>query len=117
MSDKELTGPEPTENWLERKHVRPEDLAQQIDEIHDEVSNIMQEVALINKRVRQIFEQLATGARTVTETVSVNPDSIAVGAPANGQIKVYSDFNKAKDFEKKIDTAKELLDKATKSGE
>ncbi|MFB0562953.1 MAG: hypothetical protein ACETWM_17280 [Candidatus Lokiarchaeia archaeon] len=117
MCQEIVEGPEPTENWLERKHVRPEDLAQQIDELHDEVSNILQEVALMNKRVNQIFERLATGNKTVTETVSVNHDSITVGAPTNGQFKVHGDSNKAKEFEKKKDIEKELINKATESGE
>ncbi|NVM54923.1 MAG: hypothetical protein HWN66_14560 [Candidatus Helarchaeota archaeon] len=117
MCQEIVEGPEPTEDWLERRHVRPEDLAQQIDELHDEVSNILQEVALMNKRINQIFERLATGNKTVTETVSVNHDSITFGAPTNGQIKVYSDFNKAKELEKKKDIEKELTNIATKSGE
>jgi len=52
--------------------------------------------------------------KKVVETVSVNADSITLGAPTNGQIKVYGDFEKTKEFAQKLRNAVELL-KATKA--
>lgn len=46
---------------------------------------------------------------TITKTINDNPDSIIIGTPSNGgTIKVYGDFNKEKEFKKKIERAIKL---------
>lgn len=60
---------------------------------------------------RQIAEQQNT-TTTVTRTVAVNADSVTVGSPTNGQIKVYGDFDDPEKFARKINTAIELLREA-----
>lgn len=117
MSDKNVTGPEPTEKWTEPRRPRLQEVQATVEATSRDIEDLYKEVKRNQRMLLDLFELVREDNKTVTETVLVNPDSITVGAPTNGQIKVCGDFNKAKDFEKKIDTAKGLLNKATKSGE
>jgi hypothetical protein len=48
--------------------------------------------------------------------VKVNADSITLGSPTNGQLKVYGDFSKPEEFAEKIKRAQELLEQAKNGG-
>ena len=49
------------------------------------------------------------------EIIKTNPDSITIGTPTNGQIKVYGDLDRPEEFARKIQTAQKLLSDATKA--
>ena len=50
---------------------------------------------------------------TTQKVINENPDSLEIGTPSKGgAIKVYGDFNKPEEFEKKLINAKAIRDKA-----
>ena len=46
---------------------------------------------------------------TVQKTVVENGDSLTLGAPTNGQVKVYGDFSKPQVIEEKLKNALDQL--------
>lgn len=68
-------------------------------------------ISVQQQLIRQLQEQLA--ANTTRQVVqNESPDSLTIGAPTNGQVKVYGNFRDKKEFAGKIRKAMSVLSSA-----
>ena len=87
-------------------------IEKKIGQLDQTIHLLSNEVERNSNLLESIQNKLLTGTGTQNVNLTQNPDSLTVGAPTNGQIKAYGDFNDTKTFEKKIENAQKLLEKA-----
>lgn len=96
------------------EHGEVDELFSRIEDLKREVCELHRERSAVWDAVNELVEGLKKGkyaqpARTTCETVAVNPDSVTVGAPSNGQVKIYGDADDPKAFKEKARAMKEVL--------
>jgi len=86
--------------------------AAEVQAIENERSNLEQEVQTLRAVIEHYKKNVET--RNVTRNVNVteNSDSLTVGTPGSGQLKVYGDFSKPDDFKARLENAVEMLQHA-----
>lgn len=99
----EITGPE---------QVSLRDVAQQVDDLWTKTERVYAKLSAIEHKLDKVLEALATGTKSVNETINTSPDSLTLGSPTNGQMKAYGDLTNDKEFRKKIENAQVLLKEA-----
>ena len=88
--------------------------------LDERIERLEKRVSLITKSVQDLLRDWAddqVARQASQETVRSNADSITIGAPAKGQIKVYGDMDKPSGLERKVRLAQELVKKARKNSE
>ena len=83
-----------------------------MDDISAKFERLEQVMGNLATTVQELTNESVNGRTTRQEIVKTSPDSITLGAPTNGQIKVYGDFGRPEEFARKIQTAQKLLSDA-----
>ncbi|MBI4775972.1 MAG: hypothetical protein HY788_17665 [Deltaproteobacteria bacterium] len=91
-----------------------EEVRNTLRDVSDEMVEIRRLVLHMQCAVETSKQDNGNGgaAKSVQEVVQQDPDSLTIGTPGNGQIKVFGDFRNKVTFQKKIDDALDLLDNA-----
>lgn len=99
--------------------MKEEELTKRVNSIAERLSSLHSKInLLVGEDISQIWEAIHNlesgkqGSETTQRIVTDNHDSITLGSPATGQIKVYGDTEKDTDFHIKVKHALDILDKA-----
>ena len=93
----------------------------EIEQVRDALRDLIDEVVEVRRLVMHIqcaFETSmqdngnGSAAKSVQELVQQEPDSLTIGTPGNGQIKIFGDARKPEVLKRKIDTMVHLEDYA-----
>jgi len=66
----------------------------------------------LGKATAHLFQIVEQRNTTTQRIVKDNSDSITIGAPTNGQVKVYGDASNPAEFKKRVAAALGILDEA-----
>ncbi|MCD6422182.1 hypothetical protein J7L13_02435 [bacterium] len=77
-------------------------------EVLEEIERLSSVISSLAEAVQGLMNESIRQRTQIQEIRQQNPDSITIGTPGNGQIKVYGDFNNPEAFRIKIDRAIEL---------
>ncbi len=96
------------------EHGEVDELFRRMESLKHEVCELNEERGALWDAVNELVEDLKKGkyaqpAKTVSEAIAVSPDSVTVGAPSNGQVKIYGDASDCEAFKEKVHAMKEVL--------
>jgi len=95
---------------------RPDaELAMDVVKLKEVNKKLQAQLKTAMDRVGMLERGLETKTTTVQVSRTENGDSITIGAPSQGQVKVYGDFTRKTEFAARIKDALELLAAARES--